>query len=91
MFGSENVEEFKLGDVVVRKSYGGDVFFKIIQITKNREGKDLYILKGTNMRIIADSEVVDLEKPGLNKINNNYEDDHKKVNSRIRKRITIEV
>ena len=40
----ENVEEFKLGDIVVRKSYGGDIFFKIIQITKNRDGQDLYML-----------------------------------------------
>lgn len=83
--GSENVEEFRVGDVVVRKSYGGDIFFKIIQITKNRDGQSLYILKGTSMRILADSEVSDLERPDLNMINHNYDINNKKVNTKIKK------
>jgi spore coat assembly protein len=79
------VEEFRVGDVVVRKSYGGDIFFKIIQIIRNRDDQPLYILKGTNMRILADSEITDLERPDLNKINHNYETNNKKVNTKIKK------
>ena len=37
------------------------------------------------MRILADSEMADLEKPGLNRINDNYESNNKTVNSRIKK------
>lgn len=82
---SENMEEFKLGDIVVRKSYGGDIFFKIIQIARNREGQELYILKGISMRILADAVESDLERPGLNKINDNYEAFNRKIDVRIKK------
>lgn len=79
------MEEFGLGDIIVRKSYGGDIFFKIIQIKKDETGEVIYILKGTNMRILADCDLKDLQKPTLNRINNNFETDNKKVNSRIKK------
>ena len=44
----------KIGDIVVRKSYNKDVTFKIIDI-KEKDGKDNIILKGINIRIIADA------------------------------------
>ena len=50
----------KIGDIVVRKSYGKDVTFKIIDV-KNKDGKDNVILKGINIRIIADAILDDLE------------------------------
>ena len=83
--GVDNMEEYKLGDIVVRKSYGGDVFFKIIQITRNREGQELYILKGTSMRILADSVEGDLVRPGLKRINTNYDEFNRKIDIRIKK------
>ncbi|MDU1443074.1 MAG: sporulation peptidase YabG [Clostridium cochlearium] len=49
-----------IGDIVVRKSYGKDITFKIIDIQKGRKG-NLYKLKGVNLRIIADSLENDLE------------------------------
>lgn len=49
-----------IGDVVVRKSYNKDVTFKIIDI-KNDNGKYNIILKGINIRIIADANIEDLE------------------------------
>ena len=51
----------EIGDVVVRKSYDKDVTFKVIDI-KDENGKKIYILKGINIRIIADSEKDDLEE-----------------------------
>lgn len=51
----------KIGDVVVRKSYDKDVSFKIVDI-KEEEGKIVYVLKGINIRIIADSTIDDLEE-----------------------------
>ena len=50
----------KIGDIVVRKSYDKDVTFKIIDI-KEEDGEEIIILKGINIRIIADATVDDLE------------------------------
>lgn len=50
-----------IGDVVVRKSYDKDITFKIIDI-KNEDGKNVFILKGISIRIIADSSEEDLEE-----------------------------
>lgn len=50
----------QIGDIVVRKSYGKDITFKIIDV-KKINNKENIILKGINIRIIADSEEDDLE------------------------------
>ena len=50
----------KIGDIVVRKSYKKDVTFKIIDI-KEKNGKENIILKGINIRIIADADIEDLD------------------------------
>ncbi|NFG62425.1 MULTISPECIES: sporulation peptidase YabG [unclassified Clostridium] len=50
-----------IGDIVVRKSYDKDVTFKIIDI-RNENGKNVFILKGISIRIIADSSEEDLEE-----------------------------
>ncbi|MGL5616884.1 MAG: sporulation peptidase YabG [Sarcina sp.] len=51
----------KIGDYVVRKSYGKDIKFKIIDI-KEVDGEVHYVLKGISIRIIADSLKSDLEE-----------------------------
>ncbi|NMM61578.1 sporulation peptidase YabG [Clostridium sp. P21] len=50
----------KVDDVVVRKSYGKDITFKIIDINEV-DNNIIYTLKGINLRIIADSPEEDLE------------------------------
>jgi spore coat assemly protein len=87
--GGKEMSVFRLGDIVVRKSYGGDIFFKIIQIIKHSNGQDIYLLKGTNMRIVADSIGEDLMIPSLDKINENFEEDNRKINAKI-KRIILQ-
>lgn len=77
--------ELKVGDIVTRKSYGSDVYFKIMQIVKKQDGKEIYILKGTNVRLMADSEASDLIKPSLNKIDENNDVFNKKVNAAIKR------
>lgn len=79
------MEEYSVGDVVIRKSYGGDVYFKIVQIVKRQDGQNLYILKGTNLRIMADAPQNDLEKPSLNKISDNNDVFNKRINSLMKK------
>lgn len=50
-----------VGDLVVRKSYGKDITFKIIDQYENEDGEMIFILKGVNLRIEADSIEADLE------------------------------
>ena len=47
---------FKIGDLVTRKSYNNDMVFKIIDVKE-----DEVILKGLNIRLIADADISDLE------------------------------
>lgn len=51
----------KVGDLVVRKSYGKDITFKIIDIKEDKD-EVFYVLKGINIRIIADAKIEDLEE-----------------------------
>lgn len=50
----------KIGDIVVRRSYGKDITFKIIDV-REKNGEENIILKGLSIRIIADSTLDDLE------------------------------
>ncbi|CAH1222802.1 Sporulation-specific protease YabG [Paenibacillus plantiphilus] len=47
----------KQGDLVVRKSYGGDVIFRISTIDEHRQAA---VLKGTDYRLLADAPIPDL-------------------------------
>lgn len=74
-----------IGSVVVRKSHGKDILFKIIDIETDDDGEQKYILKGLNIRIEADcaeddlEEVKDSDYGEIDKIFN------KKVNRTLRK------
>ena len=72
----------EIGDVVVRKSYDKDIAFRIIDI-KKENNKIIYILKGINIRIIADSREEDLEIVD----NNDAGEKDKILNSRVSKAI----
>jgi len=65
-----------IGDVVTRKSYGGDIHFRIADIANKTNGRKTYILKGMIYRIIADSEENDLEWKSP-------EDVQREINSRL--------
>ncbi len=72
----------KIGEYVVRKSYGRDITFKIMDI-KEIKNKRIYILKGINLRIIADSLEDDLES-----VDDDYVGDKDKIfNSRVNETI----
>ncbi len=74
----------EIGDIVVRKSYGGDITFKIIDImTVNN--RSVYLLKGINLRIEADSLCEDLELVSENKIGEIDKVFNKKVNATIKR------
>lgn len=74
----------KIGDVVVRKSYEGDIAFKIIDI-KNENGKNVYVLKGLNIRIEADATEEDLEVLSGSRLGEMDKVFNKKVNSSLKR------
>jgi len=54
------MSNIKIGDIVARKSHGGDVYFKVTDIINTDGGKPVYVLKGLMYRIEADSDEDDL-------------------------------
>lgn len=56
------MEELQVGDVVTRKSYHGDIFFKVINIYTNKDGVKMAEIKGLDVRLAADAPVCDLLK-----------------------------
>lgn len=77
----------KVGDIVVRKSYGKDITFKIIDVNSGNANESI-LLKGINIRILADSSVEDLE---LAKEDSGEKDKilNTRVNEAIKKAITV--
>lgn len=53
--------KIKEGNIVGRKSYNKDVFFLVDKIIITSKNKQIAILRGVNIRIIADSPIEDLE------------------------------
>jgi spore coat assembly protein len=61
------MSELKVGDIVARKSYGCDVFFKVVNITESG-GDRIITLKGISYRIEADAPEWDLEVQPENRV-----------------------
>ncbi|MEG0775657.1 sporulation peptidase YabG [Clostridium sp.] len=74
----------RIGDRVVRKSYDGDIVFKIIDII-DEYGVEKYILQGLNIRIEADCLEDDLRLVDENDIGEMDRIFNRKVNSSIKK------
>ena len=60
--------KIKKGDIVGRISYRKDVFFIVDNILKTRLNNEFAVLKGLNIRIMADSPTEDLELISKNDI-----------------------
>lgn len=72
----------KKGDIVVRKSYGKDIIFRVINILNKPEEK-IAVLNGVIERIEADSKIADLELVDKQKV----KDILRKMDSKIENRI----
>lgn len=55
------VANLRIGDIVTRKSYGGDMQFKITDIVTGEDGKNKCILRGLVYRILADCDMSDAQ------------------------------
>ncbi len=58
--------QIEIGNLVYRKSYEKDVLFRVSDIIFDK-GKKIIILKGVNVRLLADAEEDDLDIIGYDK------------------------
>jgi spore coat assembly protein len=61
------MEKIRVGDIVGRKSYDCDVFFKVSGI-RSDENRSTVDLKGINCRLEADAPAEDLEIQSFDKV-----------------------
>ena len=76
------MNDIKKGDIAVRKSYGKDIIFRVINILNKPEEK-IAVLNGVIERIEADSKIADLELVDKQKV----KDILRKMDSKIENRI----
>jgi len=62
------VDKIKEGDIVGRISYGCDVYFKVISIIVDSDGKKYAVLRGIDIRLLATSPLNDLRKINLTQV-----------------------
>jgi len=80
--------DIKVGDLVGRKSYNCDIVFRVHDIVKQSD-KVVIILKGMNLRIIADAPEADIIKLPPSKINDHiksFDDRAKKLMRKLEKK-----
>jgi len=53
--------DIHVGDLVIRKSHGGDIVFKVTDIFVDDTQQKHCVLKGLHLRLVADSPIDDLE------------------------------
>ncbi len=54
--------ELAVGDLVIRRSHGGDIVFKVMGLENDEQGRAVYTLRGLHLRLLADAPPDDLEK-----------------------------
>lgn len=79
------MQEINIGDIVVRKSYGGDIFFEVIDIMNKKDGGVFVLLEGVEHRLIADAPLDDLIKPTEDVINAKNSEYTKLIDRQIKK------
>lgn len=54
--------ELAVGDLVIRRSHGGDIVFKVMGRENDEQGRVVYTLRGLHLRLLADAPPDDLER-----------------------------
>jgi len=75
----------KIGDIVTRKSYGGDIYFKVDNIVGD-QGREYAVLRGIVYRLCADAPLNDLERK-----HQTDADRHRKENLKKQRQLLIRV
>lgn len=75
----------QVGDIVARVSHREDIFFHVDQIHANSEGEGTVILKGLNLRLLADAPISDLIAKSPVEVANYEREDHKMIYQKLNK------
>lgn len=78
-------KNFEVGDIVGRKSHGSDILFRIVKIINDWE-EEKALLRGLDVRLLADAPLEDLEKKTSSEISK-YRQKYIKKNSDCLRRI----
>ena len=87
------VANVAIGDLVIRKSHGGDIVFKVTDMFEDTVGQLHCVLKGMHLRLVADAPIVDLERVGAEHLRNeilHMESVHNDTLKRVMMRRSIE-
>jgi len=76
---------FQMGDIVARYSHRQDIFFHVDKIHKNSEGVGFAILKGLNLRLLADAPLTDLIAKRPAEVANYEREDHRMIYQKLHK------
>ncbi len=76
---------FKVGDIVARRSHQQDIFFHVDKIHENSKGRGSAILKGLNLRLLADAPVSDLIVKRPIEVANYEREDNKMIYQKLNK------
>lgn len=76
---------FQVGDIVARLSHQEDIFFNIDQIYVNPKGDSSAILKGLNLRLLADAPVSDLVRKSPVETANYEREDNQRIYQKLHK------
>lgn len=76
---------FQVGDIVARYSHRQDIFFHIDQIHVNLKGESSAILKGLNLRLLADAPISDLISKSPVEVANYEREDNKMIYQTLKK------
>jgi len=76
---------FQVGDIVARYSHRQDIFFHVDQIHNNSKGVGFAILKGLNLRLLADAPLTDLIAKRPAEVANYEREDHRMIYQKLHK------
>lgn len=79
------MSNLRVGDLVARKSYDYDILFKVVDIVERPGRESVILLKGVNLRILADSPETDLYRIPLNRIEEFNDGFMKKIDKTIKR------
>ena len=79
------MDQIKPGDIVARKSYRKDIFFKVKSLTITDAGTTTAILRGLDVRLVADAPLEDLELQPAEEVLRYRHDDIQRHNCCIRR------
>lgn len=75
----------QVGDIVARLSHQQDIYFHVDRIQGNSRGKHSAILKGLNLRLLADAPISDLVLKSPIEVANYQREDHKMIYQKLHK------